>query len=154
MKLILISPLWFHEFFFCLFVFGMDFLKFSGSTIQGMGGMVKCCGIDGCNTGIASPADNSNRFTNSNSNPTRFGTQNNPTAPTIQQMNDFISNLPGELPGAPLGSFLQQQPFNTNQQQQQSNTFLNQQAFISSNSQVSTITCYSTLPNFTQFNSI
>ena len=137
-----------------LFVFGMDFLKFSGSTIQGMGGMVKCCGIDGCNTGIASAADNSNRFTNSNSNPTRFGTQSNPTSPTIQQMNDFISNLPGELPGAPLGSFLQQQPFNTNQQQQQSNTFLNQQAFISSNSQVSTITCYSTLLNFAQFNSI
>ena len=101
-----------------------------------MGGKVKCCGVDGCNTGIASPADiNSNRFTqnpNPNSNPTRF-TQN-PTAPTIQQMNDFISNLPGELPGAPLGSFLQQ-PFNTNHQQ--SSTFLNQQAFISSNSQVS-----------------
>ena len=139
-------------FLFVCFWHGL--LKFSGSTIQGMGGKVKCRGIDGCNTGIASPADNSNRFTNSNSNPTRFGTQNNPTAPTIQQMNDFISNLPGELPGAPLGSFLQQQPFNTNQQQQQSNTFLNQQAFIPSNSQVSTITCYSTLPNFTQFNSI
>ena len=56
----------------------------------------------------------------------------NPTAPTIQQMNEFISNLPAELPGAPLGSFLQQ-PFNTNQQP----TFLNQQAFISSNPQVS-----------------
>ena len=105
---------------------------------QGMGGMVKCCAVDGCNTGIASPADsNSNRFTqNPNNNiPTRF-TQNpinpNPTAPTIQQMNEFISNLPAELPGAPLGSFLQQ-PFNTNQQP----TFLNQQAFISSNPQVS-----------------
>ena len=112
--------------------------KFIDLYYQGMGGMVKCCAVDGCNTGIASPADsNSNRFTqNPNNNiPTRF-TQNpinpNPTAPTIQQMNEFISNLPAELPGAPLGSFLQQ-PFNTNQQP----TFLNQQAFISSNPQVS-----------------
>lgn len=70
---------------------------------RGTGGSVQCCNGDGCNIGTVNSEDFLNRFTDSVSNA------------------DIINNLPAELPGAPLSSFLQQ----TSQLQQQQQQFAN-----------------------------
>ena len=70
--------------------------KFIDLYYQGSGGSVHCCTRDGCNTGVFAQKEDLNRF-------------GPPPVPVSnEKMSDFISQLPAELPGAPLGSFLQQ----------------------------------------------